>query len=61
MKKFITINGDRCWISERKSFEAAKMSAENICDHSQEVIVREIKDFVDYTRVYTEIPTLKQN
>jgi len=52
-KKFITINGSRCWITEKKSLAEAIHSAKNICDHSEEIIVREIKDFTDYTRIYT--------
>jgi len=53
MKKFITINGDKAWITQRKDLESAITSAQNICDHSKEVIVREITHFTDHTRVYT--------
>jgi len=52
MKKFITINGTNCWITEKKSLEDAINSARNICDHSEEVIVREVKNFTDYTKEY---------
>lgn len=49
MKKFITINGTKAWITERKSMEDAVTSAVNVCDHSKEIIVREITDLTDYT------------
>jgi len=52
MRKFITINGKKSWISERKNLDAAIISAQNICDHSEEIIVREITDFTDYSKVY---------
>lgn len=52
MKKFITINGPKSWISERKSLADAVTSAQNICDHSHEIIVREVVDFTDHTREY---------
>lgn len=52
MRKFIVINGTKAWICERKTLADAVQSAQNICDHSKEVIVREVKQFTDYSRIY---------
>lgn len=52
MKKFITINGRKAWINNRKDLVAARESAINICDHSEEVIVRPIDELTDYTKEY---------
>lgn len=52
MKKFITINGTNVYINERKNINEAIISAQNICDHSKEIIVREVKHFTDYTKIY---------
>lgn len=57
MKKFITINGKKAWITEKKSMEDARQSAINICDHSEEVIVREITELTDYTKVIENKPS----
>ena len=54
MKKFITINGDKAWVSERETLELARQSAINISDHSKEIIVREVDSFTDYSMVYEE-------
>tara|TARA_R110000796_G_scaffold59371_1_gene136798 strand:+ start:6885 stop:7289 length:405 start_codon:yes stop_codon:yes gene_type:complete len=56
MPKFITINGTKAWISNKDSMVEARTSAINICDHSEEVIVRPIEDFTDYTREYYNKP-----
>lgn len=57
MKTFITINGKKAWITERKSMEDARQSAINICDHSNEVIVREIKELTDHTKTFENKPS----
>jgi len=51
MKRFITINGTHAWITEREDLASARHSAINICDHSKEIIVREISEITDYTKV----------
>ena len=51
MKKFLTINGSKAWISYKDNLAEARQSAVNICDHSEEVLVREIDDMIDHTRV----------
>jgi len=56
MEKFITINGDRAWVSEKKSLEDARQSAINISDHNKEIIVRPIEQLTDHTRVYQNKP-----
>lgn len=56
MKIFLVINGAKAWITERKTMESAVQSAVNLCDHSYEIIVREIEEFTDYTKVFKEIP-----
>lgn len=53
MKKFITINGNKAWITEKVSISKAIDSAQNICDHSKEIIVREVTEITDYTFVFT--------
>lgn len=57
MKKFITINGKKAWITERNSMEDARQSAINICDHSKEVVVREIKELTDHTKTFENKPS----
>lgn len=54
-KLFLTINGKSAWISERETIDDAIQSAINICDHSEEVIVREIDTFTDYSKVYYNV------
>jgi alanine racemase len=56
MKKFIIINGTKVRIIERISMDKAIESAENTCDHSKEIIVREITEITDHTKVYENIP-----
>lgn len=46
MKKFLIINGLNATIVERQSLEDAKNTAINICDHSKEIIVREINNLI---------------
>jgi len=41
-KTFIILNGKTLRIVERDNMEAAITSAQNTCDHSQDVFVREI-------------------
>ena len=53
MKKYITINGKTVTITERKDMEAAIQSAINICNHSEEVLVREFEEITDHTKVET--------
>ena len=43
MKKFIIINGLDAVITERETLEDAKHHAINICDHSKEIIVKEVE------------------
>lgn len=45
MKTFIIINGLDARLIKRYSIEKAIESAVSTCDHSQEIIVREIKTF----------------
>jgi hypothetical protein len=59
MKKFITINGKKATIAQRPSLSKAIESAENICDHSKEIIVREIQSITDHTKEIEESPVLK--
>lgn len=54
MKKFLTLNGSKAWISYKEGLAEARQSAINICDHSEEVLVREIDDMTDHTRVFVE-------
>lgn len=56
MKKFIIINGTTTKIIERENLESAIMTAENLSDHSKEIIVREVKEFTDYSKVYVNEP-----
>jgi hypothetical protein len=56
MKTYITINGKKATITERKNMEAARQSAINICDHSKEIIVREVDEITDYTKVFENNP-----
>jgi hypothetical protein len=44
MKKFAIINGTTLRVVYRLDMEAAITTAENTCDHSKEVIVREITE-----------------
>ena len=46
MKKFIIINGLNATIVERESLDDARNTAINICDHSKEIIVREINSLI---------------
>ena len=48
MKTFITINGDSAYITECESILEAKTKAENTCNNSKEVIVREINHISDF-------------
>ena len=50
MKKFIIINGKSARIIQRESLDMAKQTAENICDHSKEVIVREVTEVIDNSK-----------
>jgi len=55
MKKFIIINGTNLRIIERKTLSKAIESAENISDHSKEIIVREVENITDHTKeLYNE-------
>lgn len=58
-KTFIILNGKTLRIVERDSMAAAITSARNTCDHSHEIIVREIDYnlFVDHAREYIDQPT----
>ena len=56
MKRYIIINGTTAMIVERKSIDAARDTAINLCDHSQEIIVREITELTDYSKVYENMP-----
>lgn len=50
MKTFITINGTKAIIQNFKDLAEARQSAINFCDHSEEVLVREITELKDYTK-----------
>ena len=58
-KTFIILNGKTLRIVERDSMAAAITSAVNTCDHSLEIIVREIdyNHFTDHCREYINQPT----
>ena len=47
MKKFIIINGRDAVIVERENLEDARNSAINMCDHSKEIIVRELERIIN--------------
>lgn len=44
MKKFIIINGKDARVVEREDMDAARTTAINTCNHSLEIIVREINN-----------------
>ena len=48
MKTFIWINGLEARIIERETEREAKIVAENFSDHSEEVILREVKWVEDF-------------
>jgi hypothetical protein len=58
-KTFIILNGKTLRIVERNNIEEAITSAQNTCDHSQEIIVREIDydRFTDHKQEYINQPT----
>jgi len=51
-KKFIIINGKDVQIIERVNLDAAKQTAINLCNHSKEIIVREVENIIDYSIEY---------
>lgn len=55
-KTFIILNGKSLRIVQRESMEDAITSAQNTCDHSQEIIVREI----DYVPPPDKCPAMKR-
>lgn len=55
MKKFIWVNGTDCKIIERKNMNEALKTVQNLSNHSKEIILREIKTFTDYSKIYTNI------
>ena len=50
MKKFLIINGKNSRLIKRESLKDAITTAQNTCDHSHEVIVREIETFTNYSK-----------
>ena len=52
MKKYIIINGKQVYIIERRTKEKAIEYAENVMNHSHEIIVREIENITDHTKVF---------
>lgn len=46
MKKFIIINGLNATIIQRETLEDARNTAINICNHSKEIIVREVESII---------------
>ena len=54
METYLFINGGKAWISNKEDMEHAKQSAINVCDHSNEVIVRKITNFTDYREQNSE-------
>jgi hypothetical protein len=46
MKKFIIINGLNATVVERETLEDARNTAINICDHSKEIVIREINSII---------------
>jgi hypothetical protein len=55
MKKYIIINGKEAFIIERPNMEAAKTTAIPICDHSNEIIVREFYNITNLTDISKNI------
>lgn len=51
MAKFIIINGKNAKIVNCKSLKIAYHSAINISDHSKEIIVRELDELTDHTKM----------
>lgn len=45
MKKYIILNGDKLFIKEFKTLNEATVWAQDWMNHSNEVIVREFKEF----------------
>ena len=50
MRQFIIINGKEVFYIHSADLESARNSSINICDHSQEIIVREIETVTDLRR-----------
>jgi len=48
MKKFIIINGKQVFVINKTNIQDAKHAAINLCDHSKEIIVREIEHITDF-------------
>ena len=48
MKSFVIINGKTMWVVKRDSLADAVTTAENTCDVSKEIIVREITPESDF-------------
>ena len=61
-KTFIILNGKTLRIVERDSMAAAITSAQNTCDHSHEIIVREIDygQFIDHVPPPDKRPAMKR-
>ena len=55
MNTYIIINGLNVTLIDRISMVDAKHTAINICDHSKEVIVRQVNDITNWsmTRIHT--------
>jgi hypothetical protein len=51
MKKFIIINGDDIILKILPSLDDARDHAINVCDHSNEVIVREVSNFYGFKQL----------
>lgn len=49
MKNYIIINGKATYLISCKDIEEAKQRAINICDHSNEIIIREYINLFDFT------------
>ncbi len=47
MKKYIVINGSTVTFVLKKDMEEAVIYATNNCDHSKEIIVREVKEVIN--------------
>jgi hypothetical protein len=55
MKMFIIINGFKSYLIEKETLQAAKDYAINFMDHSNETIVREVKEFYDIIELFKDL------
>lgn len=51
MKTFIIINGTKSYIITKESMEEARCFAIDVCNHSEEIIIRELSELIDCTNL----------